>query len=332
LQSDQHDETRLATRGTEGAQMIRTLTSGLVALVVLASATTSDSPAAPPSQRRNDMALNSPGVPGSNLPAGEDHVMRRLADIERRMREMQAADILKPAGLQARPNGMTVFGELDVSGPMAVTGPATIGGTLGVTGPTTISNTLATTGATTIGGTLGVTGVTTLGATTGVTGALNVSGPMAVTGTLSLPAGIINNAALTNPVVPGQGFGGNTGFAMAVASTGGADLVTVNVTVPAGFTQCVVAAFGRVQAYNSTAAWDALYSKVVINGAGPSQFLTPVPNAMSTTSTAGYTTLVTGLVGGNTLVVKLHGGSGNAIWAANAGNAADLSVTYLWLR
>jgi hypothetical protein len=276
------------------------------------------------------MALNSPGVPGSNLPAGEDHVMRRLADIERRMREMQAADILKPAGLQARPNGMTVFGELDVSGPLAVTGPATIGGTLGVTGPTTISNTLATTGATTIGGTLGVTGTTTLGATTGVTGALNVSGPMAVTGTLSLPAGIITNDALAEPVKPGTGYGSAANFAVTTTATA---VASITATVPAGFSQAMVFAAGRVYAINGTATADALYTRVKI--AADTQYGSPTgvgANGGYATSVAANAALVTGLTGGGTFTIAILTQSTNGTWAANAANAADISATILWLR
>lgn len=34
------------------------------------------------------MGINNPGVPGANLPASEDHVMRRLADLERAYREL----------------------------------------------------------------------------------------------------------------------------------------------------------------------------------------------------------------------------------------------------
>jgi cytoskeletal protein CcmA (bactofilin family) len=261
------------------------------------------------------MALNSPGVPGSNLPAGEDHVMRRLADIERRMREMQAADILKPAGLQARPNGMTVFGELDVSGPLAVTGPATIGGTLGVTGPTTISNTL---------------GTTTLGATTGVTGALNVSGPMAVTGTLSLPAGIINNAALAEPVKPGTGYGSAANFAVTTTATA---VASITATVPAGFSQAMVFAAGRVYAINGTATADALYTRVKI--AADTQYGSPTgvgANGGYATSVAANAALVTGLTGGGTFTIAILTQSTNGTWAANAANAADISATILWLR
>ena len=41
------------------------------------------------------MGLGNPGVPGYNLPAGEDHIMRRLADIERAYRELVAATGLR---------------------------------------------------------------------------------------------------------------------------------------------------------------------------------------------------------------------------------------------
>jgi len=129
-----------------------------------------------------------PGILSSQIPPGEDHVMRRIADLERAVREMRAADILGTAGLTAAPNLLTVNGALVVDGSETVNGPLAV------------HDTAAFDGATTIGGTLGVTGPTTLGAPTTVSGSLGVSGPMTVSGTLSLPAGIINNAALTSPL------------------------------------------------------------------------------------------------------------------------------------
>jgi len=45
------------------------------------------------------MGLNDAGVPGRNLPAGEDHVMRRLADLERVYRELVASTAVRPGSL-----------------------------------------------------------------------------------------------------------------------------------------------------------------------------------------------------------------------------------------
>jgi hypothetical protein len=45
------------------------------------------------------MGLNDAGVPGRNLPAGEDHVMRRLADLERAYRELVASTAVRPGSL-----------------------------------------------------------------------------------------------------------------------------------------------------------------------------------------------------------------------------------------
>jgi hypothetical protein len=270
------------------------------------------------------MALNSPGVPGSNLPAGEDHIMRRLADIERRMREMQAADILKPAGLFARPNGMTVAGELDVSGLLAVTGPATIGGTLATTGATTIGGTLGVTGPATIGGTLNVTGTTTLGATTGVTGALNVSGPMAVTGTLSLPAGIINNAALANQVLGAVAAAvTNTGWATTTAM---ASKAGTSITVPAGFTSALVTALGMVVFVDT--APNRFDCRIVIEGTAGPTIITLASNAGSASPNQ---TKVVPVVGGQVLNIDVQVLS-VAATAGNAANQASITASVVFLR
>lgn len=45
------------------------------------------------------MPIGNPGVPGANLPAGEDHVMRRLADLERAYRELVASTAVRPGSL-----------------------------------------------------------------------------------------------------------------------------------------------------------------------------------------------------------------------------------------
>jgi len=45
------------------------------------------------------MGLNNPGTPGANLPASEDHVMRRLADLERAYRELVASTAIRAGSL-----------------------------------------------------------------------------------------------------------------------------------------------------------------------------------------------------------------------------------------
>jgi hypothetical protein len=146
---------------------------------------------------------------------------------------------------------------------------------------------------------------------------------------LTLRGGIIGNSALTNPVSTGQAFVGTSGFGLSVA---GAWLLTRTATVPTGFDTCTVSAFGRVAAINSTGTGDGLYSTLDVNGSGGNQFSTYVPAGQASTSTVGFSTTLTGLTAGASVVTRLFASTGIASWAANGANGADLSVTYLWTR
>lgn len=188
-----------------------------------------------------------PGVPGYGLPT-DDVIVRRIQELERAVRELAAANPLATAGLVPRMNGLTVQGELDI------TGPTTIGGTLGVTGTTTL------------GAPTSITGDTT------VSGSLSVTGPMTVGGSLSLPAGIIGNDALTNPV----SFAGNKGSVNAVvppASYGTA--CTANLTIPAWAQSVVVLAVATMGATSSGSPGGAVTGDILIDGtAGDADTLT----------------------------------------------------------
>lgn len=148
-------------------------------------------------------------------------------------------------------------------------------------------------------------------------------------GQLILRDGIVGNAALTNPVIPGQQFIGGNSFGVTVA---GAYVLSRTATVPAGCDTVTVTAYGRVSAINSTASDDALYSTIDINGAGGNQFGTDVRAGKFSTSSVGFATTLTGLTPGGSVVTRLYASTGLATWASNAANGADLSVTYLWTR
>ncbi|MEP7194448.1 MAG: hypothetical protein ABI903_16505 [Actinomycetota bacterium] len=70
------------------------------------------------------MGFNSPGSPGNQLPAGEDHIVRRLRDIERTITEMKAQDqllvALTRANLRMDPGALKVLGALDVAGSVSL--------------------------------------------------------------------------------------------------------------------------------------------------------------------------------------------------------------------
>lgn len=75
------------------------------------------------------MAL--PGSPAASVPPGEDWLVRRVADLERRLNELAAADPLRTAGIQVTgPDSLTLDGDVDVTGDMDVTGAMNIMGPL----------------------------------------------------------------------------------------------------------------------------------------------------------------------------------------------------------
>ena len=320
-----------------------------VTAVALLAAVALTLPSNTPPKETQTMGFNNPAVPGANLPAGEDHVMRRLADIERAIREMRAADILKTAGLIAAPNLLTVAGGLvvngseTVNGPLAVHGTAafdgatTIGGTLGVTGPTTLGGATTVSGNTTVSGTLGVSGNTTLGAPTTVSGSLAVSGPMTVSGTLSLPAGIIDNAALTSPVAPGSVYGNAVNFALTTTLT---TIKAITVTVPAGMTKASVSVVGRVLAINNNttggtnaAGADYLSVRTTISGLyGYALPLTTLGQSSSSINVAAYAAVLSGLTPGGTFDVSVAAFTAYLAWAANTVNTAEISGSIQWYR
>ena len=218
-----------------------------------------------------------PGVPGANLPAGEDHIMRRLADLERAIREMRAADILGTAGLVAAPNKLTVVGELDVTGPMVVGG------------------------------------------------------------TLSLPAGIIDNAALTSPVVPGIVNFSTTGFAVTTVYS---DVAATTIIVPPGCTQLLATctAGATVINHNTTgggdgAGYDGLRCRVSLNGSVSDDYIWGVSGSGGFTSAASSGSFyVPSLTPGAVLPISTQVHSGYQSLAADVGNGASINATLVWLR
>jgi len=81
-----------------------------------------------------------------------------------------------------------------------------------------------------------------------VSGDATFSGDMRIEGTLSLPAGIIDNEALANPVESRSGHNAATGFGWTTAEV---DRAPVAIAVPPGFTKATVTAVASAYAYNA---------------------------------------------------------------------------------
>lgn len=74
-----------------------------------------------------------PGLLGNGV-SNDGDLMRMIADLDRRITQLAAANPLAPAGLSVQPNQLTVNGNL------AVVGSETVSGSLNVTGTMTASN------------------------------------------------------------------------------------------------------------------------------------------------------------------------------------------------
>lgn len=153
-------------------------------------------------------------------------------------------------------------------------------------------------------------------------------GPVVIEGTLSLPAGIINNDALSSPMEPGSAGLSQSNFAVSTTATPRAQQ---SIAVPPGFSRAMVMNGVSVGAVNSTASGDFLYVSASINGTGGGE----TPNvayagAYSSASAFAIRTL-TGLSGG-TITAEARVRSGSAAWAANAVNVAHTNAIALFLR
>lgn len=136
---------------------------------------------------------------------------------------------------------------------------------------------------------------------------LAVTGDTRILGTLSLPAGIIDNDALANPLQPAHGYASADGFGLTTSST---DVAVATVTVPEGFTKCWATGLGSIFVLNPTPNVDYLYTRIYIDsathswwGARPLSMIGP--NNGSAALAPSRSTIVDGLEGGQTLTFRL---------------------------
>lgn len=161
-----------------------------------------------------------------------------------------------------------------------------------------------------------------------VQGELDVTGPMVVGGTLSLPAGIIGNDALANPVnFGGIGFS-STAFTVTTSSTA---VITRTITIPTGFTQAAIIGVSTAGAINGSTSAGYLYIQTVVNGGGGS--VMPAyggPSGGWAFVCASAMRTLTGLTPGSiTVATNLYA---STAWGSNAANIANLDVIALFSR
>jgi len=180
------------------------------------------------------------------------------------------------------------------------------------------------------------TSVTAEGVVT-VDGELDVTGAMVVGGTLSLPAGIIDNAALTSPVVLGVVSLTNTGFAV---TTSWSDAAATTITVPPGCTQLLATCSAEVYAINPNTTGgsngtggDFLDVRVLLNGSGSAGFAIGLSGSNGFTSSSSSGSFVfSGLTPGATLAISAQSLAGWQALGSNVVNKANINATLVWLR
>ena len=189
-----------------------------------------------------------------------------------------------------------------------------------------------------VDGALDVVGTETVDGSLTVGGSLTVSGAAAITGTLSLPAGIIDNAALANPISASAANPAATGFGL---TTSWAILATIDMTVPAGFTVALIHLTGGVFCFNPNAtggadgtgtdAWNV--SVATSPGYGSYVYMQGVSgNGGFASAHADVAFRLAGLTPGTVIAVRVWGCSSYQTIAANASNHASASASMLWLR
>lgn len=156
-----------------------------------------------------------------------------------------------------------------------------------------------------------------------------VAGGFTVTGTLGLPAGIIQNDALSDPIVISTAGVSQNTFA---TTTAGAVYASATITIPAGYTRADVQCMTIAGAINDTASADYLYVASSINGVAGTE--TPQAAAASggyASAPANGIRSLTGLSGG-TITVGCQIRTGAAAWASGTGNFANMTAVIFFRR
>jgi hypothetical protein len=164
-----------------------------------------------------------------------------------------------------------------------------------------------------------------------VAGDAEFTGNMSIAGTLNLPAGIIGNDALSNPLTPLVAHADVTNFALATGAN--VEKVRTTITVPAGFTQALIYATASMNAKNYNGVSDSMYLACTVNGSTPGW---SGQQSVAAGEVGHCTKTVASLLSpaGSSFYVNAKASSGSVDWAASTGdqNTINLDVMVLFLR
>lgn len=145
------------------------------------------------------------------------------------------------------------------------------------------------------------------------------------------------NSMLASPTSPEAIYAQTTNFGL---STTLANKLTKTLTVPAGFTKAAITVTCRIFVYNPNttggydgAGGDYLYGQANVQGFnGWALPLAVSGSGGSGTNTSTFSTVLTGLTGGGSVLVQAAAQSAFASIAADPGNVAELSGMANWYR
>jgi hypothetical protein len=160
-------------------------------------------------------------------------------------------------------------------------------------------------------------------------GYVTINGDATITGALSLPAGIINNDALANPLQTATAANGINNYEISTTST---VRVSVSLTVPEGFSEAIVIANPTAMGHNGTAAPDYLYVQAVVQTVNGGELYSAAPNGLGAGLAAPFHTTLTGLTGGDAITVGVATRAGLNPWTASTANQANIYATAIFLR
>ena len=180
-------------------------------------------------------------------------------------------------------------------------------------------------------GTMEVQGSETVSGKLDVTGNADFSGSVVINGDLSVPNGSINNAALSDPIVPAAYHADIQNISVAAGPN--VEKLRIDVPVPAGYSRALVSLTATMNMLNNSGSTDNIYLGANINGTSPgwSASATGAPGAEVSLSNT-VTLLVDGLAGG-TFPLTGKTGSDTQTWAASGSSSVmNLNATVLFLR
>lgn len=158
---------------------------------------------------------------------------------------------------------------------------------------------------------------------------IRFGGNVAIEGTLSLPAGIIDNDALSNPLVSDTDETGVNNYAI---TTSVAVRATINFTVPAGFTAATVISTATAMGYNNTASPDYLYVQSIIDGFPGGELYSAAQAGFGVGISVPFNRSLTGLTGGQVIPVSVTTRTSSGTWTATVSNQANIYALVLFTR